>query len=97
MNKILTRSLAVSFFTISMSVFPLVTFADPISELQAGYQSKGAAEFNPARGAKLWKKNFVDDKSGKNRNCDSCHTKAGSGSFSESGIIIPGYGRWEDD
>ena len=29
-------------------------------------------------------------------NCQSCHTKASTGSFSESGIVIPGYGRWED-
>ncbi len=29
-------------------------------------------------------------------NCQSCHTKAGTGSYSESGIVIPGYGRWED-
>ncbi len=30
-------------------------------------------------------------------NCDSCHTQASSGSFSESSINIPGYGSWDDD
>jgi len=29
-------------------------------------------------------------------NCDKCHTAADKGSFSESGINIPGVGRWED-
>lgn len=29
-------------------------------------------------------------------NCDSCHTKAGTGSYSESQILIPGFGAWED-
>ncbi|WXG56447.1 MAG: diheme cytochrome c [Candidatus Sedimenticola sp. (ex Thyasira tokunagai)] len=30
-------------------------------------------------------------------NCDACHTQAVRGSFSERGIDIPGFGRWEDD
>ena len=29
-------------------------------------------------------------------NCDACHTKAGTGSYSESEILIPGFGAWED-
>ncbi len=29
-------------------------------------------------------------------NCQACHTQADTGSFSESAIKIPGYGRWED-
>ena len=29
-------------------------------------------------------------------NCEKCHTAADKGSFSESGINIPGYGRWDD-
>ena len=28
-------------------------------------------------------------------NCDACHTKASTGSFSESQILIPGFGGWE--
>ncbi len=74
MNKILTRALAVPFLTISMSIFSPVTFADPVSELQADYQAKGATEFSPVRGEKLWKKDFVDVKSDKVRNCSTCHT-----------------------
>ena len=29
-------------------------------------------------------------------NCKACHTRAETGSFSESDINIPGYGRWDD-
>lgn len=29
-------------------------------------------------------------------NCQACHTKIDSGSFSEKEIRIPGFGRWED-
>ncbi len=28
--------------------------------------------------------------------CDACHTKADTGSYSESQILIPGFGAWED-
>lgn len=27
--------------------------------------------------------------------CDACHTKADQGSFAESDIVIPGFGRWD--
>lgn len=30
-------------------------------------------------------------------NCSACHTRAESGSFSDSEVRIPGVGRWEDD
>lgn len=30
-------------------------------------------------------------------NCSNCHTKAATGSFEEEEIVIPGFGRWEDD
>ncbi len=29
-------------------------------------------------------------------NCAACHTAAEKGSYSEHGVMIPGYGRWED-
>jgi Dihaem cytochrome c len=29
-------------------------------------------------------------------NCASCHTGAASGTFDESGVVIPGFGRWDD-
>ncbi len=74
MKKVFVQALVASFFTISMSIFPLATFADPISELQTDYQAKGAAEFSPVRGEKLWKKDFVDAKSDTVRNCSTCHT-----------------------
>ncbi|MCF7821278.1 MAG: diheme cytochrome c [Mariprofundaceae bacterium] len=29
-------------------------------------------------------------------NCLACHTEASTGYFDDDGVIIPGYGRWED-
>ncbi|MCK4865847.1 MAG: cytochrome C, partial [Gammaproteobacteria bacterium] len=29
-------------------------------------------------------------------NCSACHNKAEQGLFSEHGVNIPGYGRWDD-
>jgi hypothetical protein len=29
-------------------------------------------------------------------NCNSCHTKAEQGLYSENGVNIPGFGRWDD-
>ena len=29
-------------------------------------------------------------------NCNSCHTKAEQGLYSEHGVNIPGFGRWDD-
>ena len=37
-----------------------------------------------------------NSKVGSISNCEACHTRANTGSFSESDINIPGYGRWED-
>lgn len=28
--------------------------------------------------------------------CDSCHHAAAQGDFDEDGVVIPGYGRWDD-
>jgi hypothetical protein len=30
------------------------------------------------------------------RRCDACHTRSAQGSFSESEIRVPGFGRWDD-
>ncbi len=43
-------------------------------------------------------RNMVQEnpKVGSYSKCQACHTKADSGSFSESEILIPGFGAWED-
>ncbi len=53
---------------------PLSLQAGAISDLQANYQAKGAGPFSAVAGEKLWSKSFTDAKSGKMRNCTTCHT-----------------------
>jgi len=53
---------------------PLYVQADAISELENKYQAKGAGPFSTAAGETLWNKNFKDAKTGKNRNCTTCHS-----------------------
>ncbi len=53
---------------------PFYAQADAVSELEANYQNQGAGLFNAAAGEALWNKTFVDAKTGKERNCTSCHT-----------------------
>ncbi len=60
--------------TALMFAMPLYAQADAVSELQAGYQAKGAGPFSAAAGEALWNKPFKDAKSGKERSCVTCHT-----------------------
>ncbi len=57
-----------------MFALPLYVQADAISELHSSYQAKGAGPFSAAAGEALWNKTFIDAKSGKERNCTTCHT-----------------------
>ncbi len=42
-------------------------------------------------------KRYIEQKEVKSiANCTACHTKADQGSYSERGINIPNYGRWDD-
>ncbi|MES9884719.1 MAG: DUF1924 domain-containing protein [Sedimenticola sp.] len=52
---------------------PLVAQADAVTQLESGYLAAGATVFSAARGEALWNKNFTDKKSGKTRNCGTCH------------------------
>ena len=52
---------------------PFYAQADAVSELQAEYQSQGAGPYSAKAGEALWSKNFVDAKTGKERNCTTCH------------------------
>lgn len=38
------------------------------------YRSQGANEFDVAQGEKLWSQPFIDEKTGKERSCRTCHT-----------------------
>ncbi|MEH6650984.1 MAG: diheme cytochrome c [Motiliproteus sp.] len=37
-----------------------------------------------------------NDKVGSFSQCDSCHQTAAKGDFDDDGVVIPGYGRWDD-
>lgn len=60
--------------TALMFAMPLYVQADAITELQAKYKAKGAGAFSAVVGEALWNKSFTDAKSGKQRNCTTCHT-----------------------
>ena len=69
---------------------PLCVQADAITELQAKYQAAGAGPFTAAAGEALWNKSFTDAKSGKERNCTTCHTTdlTKSGKHARTGKVI---------
>ncbi len=52
---------------------PLSVQADAISDLQGNYLAKGAAPFSASAGKAFWNQSFTDAKSGKKRNCTTCH------------------------
>lgn len=55
-------------------MMPLYAQADAVSELKAEYQAQGASSFNAIAGKAFWNRTFIDAKTGKERNCASCHT-----------------------
>lgn len=42
------------------------------------------------------KRMITQEEVGSLSNCMACHTNADKGSYSERGIVIPNYGKWED-
>jgi hypothetical protein len=69
---------------------PFYAQADAVSELKAGYQAQGAGPFSANAGETLWNKNFVDAKTGKERNCTTCHATdlKSQGKHARTGKII---------
>ncbi len=55
--------------------------AGGVETLQSSYLEQGAGPFSASAGEKMWRKQFLDKKSGKQRSCQTCHgrdlTKAG--------------------
>lgn len=60
--------------TVLLVAIPFYAHADAVSELEAVYQAQGAGNFSAAAGEALWNKTFIHAKTGKERNCGSCHT-----------------------
>ncbi|MES9830259.1 MAG: DUF1924 domain-containing protein [Candidatus Thiodiazotropha sp.] len=69
---------------------PFYAQADAVSELETEYQSQGAGPFSTAAGEALWNKTFVDAKTGKERNCTTCHTtdQTKRGKHARTGKVI---------
>ncbi len=59
--------------TALLMAIPFYAQAGAVSELEAEYQTQGAGPFSASAGEALWNKNFINTKTGKERNCTSCH------------------------
>jgi hypothetical protein len=59
--------------TALLVAIPFYAQANAVSELEAVYQAQGAGPFSATAGEALWNKTFVDAKTGKERNCTTCH------------------------
>ncbi|MCF6323283.1 MAG: DUF1924 domain-containing protein [Gammaproteobacteria bacterium] len=64
--------------------------AGNVETLQSEYQAAGAGNFSASNGEKMWVKNNLDKKSGKQRNCQTCHGKVltQSGKHARTGKVI---------
>ncbi|MCU7939618.1 MAG: DUF1924 domain-containing protein [gamma proteobacterium symbiont of Bathyaustriella thionipta] len=60
--------------TALLFMMPFYAQADAVSELEANYQTQGAGPFSSVSGEAMWNKTFIDAKTGKKRNCATCHT-----------------------
>jgi len=59
---------------IALSTPVSVYATNAVDELLAEYRSLGAADFSADAGKKLWSQEFPNAKTGKIRQCTSCHT-----------------------
>ena len=52
---------------------PASVQADVVADLLRGYESAGASKFNVREAESLWKRAFIDAKTGEARRCSQCH------------------------
>jgi len=64
--------------------------ADAISDLETKYRAQGVSGFSASSGEALWKRDFIDSKTGETRNCSSCHgaSLSSSGKHASTGKEI---------
>ena len=81
-----------SAFGILIALFLLLSQAQAgaVETLQQQYQAAGAGPFSATAGEAMWKKNYTDAKSGKQRNCQTCHGEDlnQSGKHAKTGKVI---------
>ncbi len=69
-KSLIVASLALLPLSNPMSVYA----SDAVDELLAEYRSQGAGEFSAEAGKTLWFQEFIHAKTGKVRQCTTCHT-----------------------
>ncbi len=76
--------------TALLVAIPFYAMADAVSELEAEYQTQGAGPFSATAGEAFWNKNFIDAKTGEERNCTTCHGTdlAKQGKHARTGKVI---------
>lgn len=76
--------------TALLIAMPFYAQADAVSELEAQYQTQGAGQFSAVAGEAMWNKTFIDAKTGKKRNCATCHTSdlTKQGKHARTGKVI---------
>lgn len=57
----------------TLILLPATAMAAPVDELLQQYQQQGASAPSAAAGKQLWEQPFTDPKSGKTRQCSTCH------------------------
>lgn len=64
--------------------------AATVDDVQQSYQADGASSFSASAGEAMFKKEFMDAKSGKARSCQTCHTTnlKGMGKHAKTGKPI---------
>jgi len=73
-----------------MLVINVEAYASEVELLQSEYQNQGAEPFSAAAGEKMWRQQYIDKKSGKQRSCQTCHGEdlTMSGKHARTGKVI---------
>jgi hypothetical protein len=61
------------FFSTLMTLLPLASSADAVTDLQTLYTKQAKGPFSTSRGESLWNQDFRDAGSGQSRSCVLCH------------------------
>ncbi len=76
--------------TIILLLLSTTLHATPVDDLLAEYRAEGIETFSAEAGKVLWSQEFIDTKTGKIRQCTTCHTNdlRNEGKHTRTGKII---------
>ncbi|MDM8565377.1 DUF1924 domain-containing protein [Candidatus Halobeggiatoa sp. HSG11] len=76
--------------TVILLLLSTSLYATPVDELLAEYRSEGVETFDVEAGKALWTQEFTDAKTGKIRQCSTCHTAdlRNEGKHAKTGKVI---------